>query len=189
MRDVVAAAFHRTFDRLATESRHVPLIDHNESVGRYFFCHAVAHVAPEVRQLVEAGRIDLVLHAPDADERAFIEFKFYVRRPRFPAEGGPARGVKGGPSDQNLREFTHSIDRLASSCPDALGLSRYVVTFYADPPADAPAARRFSDYLDRYRHPNPSVHCSPLATAGPVDAGGLHMQGSVLEVVPVGRED
>lgn len=188
MRDLVTAAFYRTFDRLATESRRVPLIDHNESVGRYFFCHAVADVAPEVRQLVEAGRIDLVLHAPGADERTFIEFKFYVRRPRSPADGGPARGDKGGPSDKNRREFANSIDRLAS-CADMLGLSRYVVTFYADPPADAPATRRFSDYLDRYHHPNPSVYCAQLATAGPVDAGGLLLQGSVLEVVPVGRED
>lgn len=188
MRDLVVGVFHDTFDRLAMESRHVPLVDHNESVSRYFFCHAVAHAAPEIDQRVEAGRIDLALHAPDVDERAFIEFKFYVRRPRFPAEGGPARGVKGGPSAKNRREFARSINLLASY-PDMLGLSRFVVTFYADPSADAPATRRFNDYLDGYDHPNPSVHCTQLATAGPIDAGGLHLRGSVLEVVPVGRED
>jgi hypothetical protein len=178
--DVVEPAFRRAVALLVDESERMPLDRWNEWVCRYFFGRTVAEAHPGVGQLVESGRIDLVLER--RRERAYIEFKFYRRQPRIPPDGGPQRGYKGGPGVKNLQEFRSCIDRLAAH-PAAPGLQRFVVVVYADPPPGLhPRQGRFADYLDSYEHPNEDVRCRLVATAGPFETSGSVVHSSLIEV-------
>jgi hypothetical protein len=55
---------------------------------------------PDVCQFVECDRIDLVLHG--AEEKVFVEFKFYLHPRKFNPYTGKWSGFKGGPGLKNL---------------------------------------------------------------------------------------
>jgi hypothetical protein len=147
----VRAAFRRGLAAIRADLPLMPLSRLNESVFRYHVCRFIADKHPNVEQFVECNRIDLVLSSPA--ERAFVEFKFYVRPKRFDPYGGKSGAFKGRPSPQNLREFQQSVDKL-SRVPDRAGLSKFVVLAYADPTAPGRGMARYADLYDAYQHPS-----------------------------------
>lgn len=180
LRALVREAFQQTMEQLTVEVAVMPLERWNESVFRYAFCRSIASSRPDVDQLVECDRIDLVLRA--AETAAFIEFKLYQRRRRVDAYTGAVSGSKGGPGQQNLREFQRCVDQLHAR-PSSTGLSKLIVLVYSDPPADASDVRvRFSDYLDDYRHPDADVPLVVEDRYGPVDADGSALQAVLFEL-------
>ena len=94
MIEVVHAGFRGAVKLLESELQVMPLSRWNESVLRYYFCRSIATAHPDAEQLVECGRIDLVL--AQAAFRAFVEFKFYWHPLRFDPYGLDQRGFKGG---------------------------------------------------------------------------------------------
>ncbi|MEX1164620.1 MAG: hypothetical protein WEB03_13690 [Nitriliruptor sp.] len=178
MIEVVQPAFRASMDLLLEDLASMPLDRWNESVFRFFFCRAVATQHPDVRQFVEAGRIDLVLER--AVQRAFIEFKFYDRRIRVGPYDSKSRGYKGGPGRKNLGEFQRCIDALHQR-PWVPELSKFVVLVYADG-AGYPEGRRFSRYLDEYEHPDEAVALQLLDSCGPSHISGKTVQGKLFEV-------
>ena len=165
MNEVVQTAFRRTVKFLPSELKIMPLSRWNESVLRYFFCRFLAKADPEVEQFVECDHIDLVLKSSRLV--AFVEFKFFIHPRRFDPYDGTARGFKGGPGRQNLREFRACIDRLHKR-PPTPGLSKYVVLVYADPADGSRPGGRYSHYYDQYRHPRTDV-VRRVKRSGPID--------------------
>lgn len=179
-REMVRQAFQDTLARVADEVAVLPLECWNESVFRYALCRSIAEVRPEAHQFVESDRIDLVLRTDHG--AAFIEIKFYLRRRRIAAYTGEARGFKGGPSAQNLREFQSCVDRLHAR-PSVPGLSKLIVLVYADPAPGKPTpGGRFANYLDDYHHRDPTVPLSVLETYGPVRAGHDDLRATLFEL-------
>jgi hypothetical protein len=132
-----------------------------------------------VKQLVECGRIDLVLH--NGEEKAFIEFKFYLRPRRYDPYTGKLVGFKGGPGAQNLREFRRCVDEL-SRRHSAPGLSKYVVLVYADPSDGGSPGNRYSDDYDDYLHPDKNVALEVLESHGPFESAEGHVKGKLFTV-------
>jgi hypothetical protein len=176
---VVREAFDATLSRLEADTSLMPMNRWNESVFRYSFCHSIATAHPEVRQLLECDKIDLVLS--NAAQRAFVEFKFYQRSPRFDPYSGSQRGYKGGPSAKNLAEFRDCIDCLCarSEVPE---LAKYVVLVYADPIDRANTHFRFEDHYVAYQHPVPHVAVRELATGGPFVTGNDTVSARLYQV-------
>ncbi len=150
MSDVIRTAFDRTVATLEGEASTLSLW--NESVLRYHFCRSVAAASTAVEQFVECGRIDLVLAL--VEERAFVEFKYYARPTRFDPYGSGARGFKGGPSSQNLREFQRCVDYLHSR-EARPSLRKYIVLVYVDPTGDARTT--YETHYGTYQHPRTGV--------------------------------
>lgn len=179
MDDVVRSTFSSTLALLQEELRRMPLSRWSESVFRYFFCRSLADAYPGVKQLVECGRIDLVLHS--GEEKAFVEFKFYLRPKRYDPYTGEPLGFKGGPGAQNLREFRQCVNALShrQSMP---GLSRYVVLVYADPSDGASPGNRYSDNYDDYLHPDKNVALEVLESHGPFESAEGHVKAKLFAV-------
>jgi hypothetical protein len=165
--DVVRSAFSSTLAFLPEELARMPLSRWSEPVFRYLFCRSLADAYPCVKQLVECGRIDLVLHG--GEEKAFVEFKFYLRPRRYDPYTGRLLGFKGGPGAQNLREFRRCVNDLSRrrSVP---GLSKYVVLAYADPSNGGSPRNRYSDDYDDYLHPDEDVALEVLQSRGPIES-------------------
>ncbi len=145
MDDVVRTTFSDAVARMSDELGSMPLSRWNESVFRYFFCRRLAASYPDVTQFVECDHVDLVLHGPT--EKAFIEFKFYLRQQKFDPYSGSSLGFKGGPGPKNLGEFRKCIDQLYGRRP-VPGLSKYVALVYADR-AGTPLGNQYSGPLRR----------------------------------------
>jgi hypothetical protein len=134
MRLLLIAAFEDAVAQIRAEEARMPLDRWNESVFRFFYSRAIAALEPDVPQLVECDRIDLVLHR--GSERAFIEFKFYTHSIRYDPITGERTGMKGFPGRKNQREYRKCVETLRqrSISPDGL---KVVALFYADPLAAA----------------------------------------------------
>ncbi|MDZ5447238.1 hypothetical protein U2F26_31775 [Micromonospora sp. 4G57] len=159
MDDVVRRTFFRAMPCVSDELSRMPLSGWNESVFRYFFCRSLSEAHPDVTQFVECDRIDLVLHR--AEEKAFIEFKFYLRAPKFDPYTGRRSGLKGGPGPRNLDEFRRCVDQLHGRKP-VHGLSKYIVLVYADPIGGSTTANRYSTHYDDYAHWNEKISLDPM---------------------------
>ncbi len=183
MDDVLPAAFRETVRFLEPELAVMPLSRWNESVLRYSLCRILAIAHQDVEQFVECDRIDLVLRR--SKQLAFVEFKFYVRPPRFDPYDGTANGYKGGPGRQNLAEFRACIDQLHErrSTPE---LSKWVVLVYADS-TDGGPDRTYAEQYDRYQHPSPDVSLrladsgEPIQTPEGVVRAQLYEIGRVVQ--------
>lgn len=179
MNEVVLSALRETFDFVQSEAKLMPLGRWNESVFRYFFCRALAESHPDVAQLVECDRIDLVLRR--GPESAFIEFKFYLHPQRFDPYEGSSLGFKGGPSPKNLREFQSCLDQLhARQSLDTL--SKYVVLVYGDPCTEGSTAARYSHSYDDYRHLTEGVLLRRLEALGPIEVDDHVLHAHLYEV-------
>jgi hypothetical protein len=132
MRQLLITAFEDAVAQIKAEEVRMPLPRWNESVFRFMYSRAVATLEPDVTQLFECNRIDLVLHR--GSERALVEFKFYTHSVACDAMTGSQVGMKGYPSPKNCREFKKCVETLRrrSAPPDVLKL---VALFYADPVA------------------------------------------------------
>lgn len=139
-----------------------------EAVFRYHFCRRVSTIAPDIEQFLECDRIDLVLAR--SGERAFIEFKFYVRPVRFDPYDGTRRGFKSGPSEQNAREFHSCLEKL-SKRNQVLGLSKYIILLYADQKQADPRRRTYGALYDRIQSGAWDVTLQELAPSQSFDAG------------------
>lgn len=181
--DVVRSTFSNTLAFLSNELRRMPLSGWNESVFRYFFCRVLAAAYPGVKQLVECGRIDLVLHS--GEEKAFVEFKFYLRPRRYDPYTGDLLGYKGGPGAQNLREFRQCVNDLSleQSVP---GLSKYVVLVYADPSKEGSPGNLYSGHYDSYLHPDEKVALEVLESRGPIESAEGRVKAKLFAVGEVG---
>ena len=176
---VVRSTFLRTIEFMPGELRRAPLASWNESVFRHFFCRQLHDVDEGVQQFVECERIDLVLHR--GEEKAFVEFKFYVHPQRFDPYTGGSSGFKGGPSPQNLREFQRCVHQLhdRKSVP---GLSKYIVLAYADPLGESTPGKQYSYYYDDYRHSDDKVVLDLQQSAGPFDTCTERIQAKLFTV-------
>ena len=134
MRLLLIAAFEDAVTLVRAAEKRMPLDRWNESVFRFFYSRAIASLEPDVRQLVECERIDLVVHR--GSERALIEFKFYTHSIRYDPMTGSRVRRKGFPSLKNRREFKNCVETLRqrTAPPDVL---KVVALFYADPVAAA----------------------------------------------------
>ncbi|MFF5179774.1 hypothetical protein ACFY2Q_17275 [Micromonospora sp. NPDC000316] len=179
MNDLVRATFLSTVASMRDEVQRMPLDRWNESVFRYSFCRHLSHASPDVRQFVECNRIDLVLHR--GEEKAFVEFKFYLHQPRFNPYTGDRSGFKGGPSPQNLTEFRKCVDRLHDR-QSTHGLSKYVVLVYADPVSAAGTGKAYSVHYDDYRHPRGEVSLELLEATGPDCSAENRLMASLFTV-------
>jgi hypothetical protein len=177
--DVVLAGFRGSVQTLEGELNVMPLSRWNESVLRYYFCRSVATAFPGVEQLVECGKIDLVLTRAPA--RAFIEFKFYSHPVRFDPYGGGERGFKGRPSLKNLREFQACIDQLHARAAIP-GLSKYVVLVYADPADDSQPGPRYSKHYEEYRHAREGVMIRLIEATEPISTDEGTVRAKLFEV-------
>ena len=132
MRQLLIAAFEEAVTRFKAEEALMPLARWNESVFRFLYSRVIAAKEPDVTQLVECNRIDLMLHR--RTERAFVEFKFYTHSVGYNPVTGMMERMKGYPSSQNRREFENCVKilRERTVSPEVLKL---VVLFYADPVA------------------------------------------------------
>ncbi len=152
MDKIIKQVLEATLEFLPREFKRMPLERWSEAVFRYYFCRFLSRTHKEVRQDFECSRIDLVLRCPP--ETAFVEFKFYGHPPRFePYTGERAPGFKGGPGAKNFSEFQKCINQLADLRSE-LGLSKYLILFYADPQHLQPQQHTFSMYYDDYKHPD-----------------------------------
>ncbi|MEU8093739.1 MULTISPECIES: hypothetical protein [Micromonospora] len=179
--EIVRSTFRRTIEFMPGELRRAPLASWNESVFRYFFCRHLPGVDEGVQPFVECERIDLVLHG--GDEKAFVEFKFYVHPRRFDPYTGASSGFKGGPGLQNLQEFQRCVQQLhdRKSVP---GLSKYVVLAYADP---ITGTKRYSDYYDDYRHSDERVTLDLQESAEFINAREERIQAKLFTVDAYGE--
>jgi len=130
MHQLLTAAFQETVTQFKAEEVLMPLARWNESVFRFLYSRAIATLEPDVTQLVECSRIDLVLYR--RSERAFVEFKFYIHSVAYDSVTGEKLGKKGYPSLKNRREFENCVKALRQRLvpPEVLKL---VALFYADP--------------------------------------------------------
>lgn len=176
---IVLSAFSATMKFIPGELQQMPLNRWNESVFRYFFCRELSDINPEVKQFVECDRIDLVLHA--AQEKAFVEFKFYLHPRKFDPYTGDCLGFKGGPGPGNLDNFQQCVDQLykRKSVP---GLSKYIVLMYVDPAGKGGPGKRYSVYYDDYRHSDEKVTLELLGSEGPIELGEDRIQAKLLAV-------
>ncbi|WP_374538983.1 hypothetical protein [Micromonospora aurantiaca (nom. illeg.)] len=176
---VVRSTFLRTIEFMPGELRRASLASWNESVFRYFFCRQLPGVDEGVQPFVECERIDLVVHR--GEEKAFVEFKFYVHPQRFDPYTGVSSGFKGGPSPQNLHEFQRCVQQLhdRKSVP---GLSKYIVLAYADPVVAGPPGKRYSDYYDDYRHSDENIALDVQEPVGPFDILKDRIQAKLFTV-------
>lgn len=157
----------------------MPLNRWNKSVLRYYFCRFLATNRPEVQQFVECDRIDLVLQKEMLC--AFVEFKLYLKSPRFDPYDHNACGFKGGPSKQNLREFESCIDALHQRrC--MTGLSKYIILVYADSIESPARWQTFSRYYDSYQHPNKAVSLRLVDSIGPTEVNRSILKAQLYEV-------
>jgi len=181
---LVRSTFLRTIKLMKDELRRVPLAGWNESVFRYSFCQQLSGICGDVQQFVECDQIDLVLH--HGDEKAFVEFKFYVHPQRFDPYTGVSSGFKGGPSLQNLREFQRCVQQLhdRQSVP---GLSKYIVLAYADPVVAGAPGKRYSDYYDDYRHSDEKIALDVKESVGPFDILKDRIQAKLFTVRTIGE--
>jgi hypothetical protein len=134
MRLLLIAAFEDAITQIRAEEARIPLDRWNESVFRFFYSRAITTLEPDVTQLVECDRIDLVLHR--GSERAFIEFKFYTHSIRHDPITGERTGMKGFPGPKNCLEFKECVETLRQRPISPEGL-KVVGLFYADPLAPA----------------------------------------------------
>ena len=127
MRQLLIAAFEEAVTRFKADEALMPLARWNESVFRFLYSRVIAAKEPDVTQLVECNRIDLVLHR--RTERAFM---FYTHSVGYNPTTGMMERMKGYPSPQNRREFENCVKvlRERTVSPEVLKL---VVLFYADP--------------------------------------------------------
>ena len=80
MRQLLINAFKQTVGQIEQDLPQTPLDLWNESVFRFQYSLAITNQNGGVKQFAECQRIDLVLH--HESERAFVEFKFYIRAAR-----------------------------------------------------------------------------------------------------------
>jgi hypothetical protein len=132
MRQLLIKAFEEAVGQFKAEEVLMPLARWNESVFRFFYCRAIAKLEPDVTQLVECSRIDLVLHR--RSERAFVEFKFYTHSVAYNSITGKMGRTKGYPSLKNRREFENCVKALRQR-PGPPEVLKLVALFYADPVA------------------------------------------------------
>ncbi|MFG1722171.1 hypothetical protein ACGFII_26460 [Micromonospora chalcea] len=176
---IVRSTFRHTIEFMPAELQRAPLASWNESVFRYFFCRHLPGVDEGVQPFVECDRIDLVLHG--GDEKAFLEFKFYVHPRRYDPYTGDSSGFKGGPGLQNLHEFQRCVQQLhdRKSVP---GLSKYIVLAYADPLSGSTPGKRYSDYYDDYRHSDERVALDLQESAEFINAREERIQAKLFTV-------
>lgn len=179
MIEVVRFAFRRSLEVVAAELDVMPLSLLNESVFRFFFCRAVQRHDRQIQQLVECDRIDLVLRAPE--ESAFLEFKFYQRRRRFDPYTAKRLGFKGGPGQQNLREFQTCVDGLHQR-PYIRGLSKFIVLVYAD--FKEGNRLTFFRSFDNYHHANADVPLRLVESHGPLQTSDEVVRASLYALTP-----
>jgi len=168
MRLLLIAAFEDAINQIRTEEAQTPLDRWNESVFRFLYCRAIAALEPDVRQLVESDRIDLVLHR--GSERAFIEFKFYTHSIRYDPITGERTGMKGFPGLQNCLEFKESVKTLRQRPISPEGL-KVVGLFFADP--FAAAGKTYEAYYGNDSGINDELKMSRLASIGPFPSHDL----------------
>lgn len=130
-----------------------------------------------MKQFVECDRIDLVLHR--AEEKAFVEFKFYLHPRKFDPYTGDWSGFKGGPGPKNLDEFRRCVDHLyrRASAPE---LSKYIVLVYADPVDASRPGNRYSVHYNDYRHSDENVTLDLLEFRGPIESDEDRVQARLL---------
>ncbi len=179
MDEVVRSTFSSTMAFMLAELAQMSLSRWNESVFRYFFCRFLSDAHPDVKQFVECSRIDLVLHC--GEEKAFVEFKFYLHPRRFDPYTGNWSGFKGGPGRKNLSEFRKCVDGLYGREP-VPGLSKYVVLVYADPVDGSRPALRYSVHYDDYRHSDEKVTLDLLESHGPIESAEGRVQARLFAV-------
>ncbi|WP_446213426.1 hypothetical protein [Micromonospora sp. IBSANI012] len=179
MDDIVRSAFSRAMASMSDELPLMPLSRWNESVFRYLFCRSLAEAHPGVTQFVECDRIDLVLH--HAEEKAFVEFKFYLQARKFDPYTGGWSGFKGGPGLRNLEEFRRCVDHLHGRKP-MYGLAKYIVLVYADPIGGSTPGNRYSVHYDEYAHWDEKVTLDLLESRGPIESGEDRVQARLFAV-------
>lgn len=165
---VIRDAFNATLSQLEADTSLMPMNRWDESVFRYFFSRSIATAHRDVQQFLECNKIDLVL-AHEA-QRAFVEFKFYQRSPRFDPYSGIQRGYKGGPSPKNLAEFRACVDYL-NTRTEVKGLAQYLVLVFADSIDHGETRLRFADHYLAYEHPTRHIKVRELASRGPFERG------------------
>jgi hypothetical protein len=176
---VVQTTFRNTVEFLRSEVELMPLSRWNESVFRYCFCRSLCMVYPQIEQLVECGRIDLVLRQQPL--AAFIEFKFYQHSRQFDPYDGRPRGYKGGPSLKNVREFQMCIHQLHER-PSVAGLFKYIVLVYADPKDDSRPNCGFSRYYNDYHHPRDGASLRRIECSTPIETTEAIIRAQLYEV-------
>jgi hypothetical protein len=134
MHQLLTAAFEEAVTQFKAEEVLMPLARWNESVFRFYYSRAIARLEPDVTQLFECSRIDLVLHR--GTERAFVEFKFYTHSVGYDSITGMTGRMKGYPSLQNRREFENCVKTLRER-PVPPEVLKLVALFYADPVASS----------------------------------------------------
>jgi hypothetical protein len=182
MQEIIRPTFRSLVEFLPSELSLMPLSRWNESVLRYFFCRFLSESFPKVKQFVECGKIDLVLE--HAEERAFVEFKFYRHPIRHDPYDGSVKGYKGGPGPQNLSEFQSCVDQLDSR-PHVSGLSKYIILLFADPVDRIKRKNRFDDDYSRYRHPLDNVTLNQIDSIQQADAAEGIISAHLYEILAV----
>jgi hypothetical protein len=189
MRKALIKVFEQTVERIKEDLPIVPLECWNESVLRFVYSRALNEGKYEVKQFPECSRIDLVLHRDD--ERAVVEFKFFVRAARYDPMDGTKTGWKGGPSPKNRLEFKGSVEKLrdfnppkASHAASKRRVLKLVVLFYSDPVADARTNENTYDacYGDGSRFLRP-LRLRRLASVPAFLANGSMCKAKLFEVV------
>lgn len=130
MRGLLVKALKDTVAQIKKDTALMPLAHWNEAVFGFAYSRAVTKLARDVRQFCQCNRIDLVVH--HKSERAFVEFKFYMRSPACDPLRGTKMGWKGGPGRKNFREFRESVGKLRRRSASRKVL-KLVVLFYCDP--------------------------------------------------------
>ncbi|SBV26123.1 hypothetical protein GA0070620_1605 [Micromonospora krabiensis] len=179
MDQLVRSTLSNTMAWMGGELKLMPLSRWNESIFRYFFCRQLASTKPSVSQFVECDHIDLVLHS--AEEKAFVEFKFYLHPRKFDPYTGNSLGFKGGPSLQNLAEFRRCVDHLHGRNLTP-GLSKYLILVYADPADGGSPGNRYSVHYDNYLHSDGKIILDLLAAEGPVESDEGHVRARLFAV-------
>jgi len=132
VRQLLIAAFKDTVARIEADADRMRLADWNESVFRFMYSLAVARREQNIRQFSECGSIDLVLR--HKNELGFVEFKFYVHRPKYdPFSGEKCQGMKSYPSRKNYREFEKSVGTIRGRLSANHDPLKFVALFYSDP--------------------------------------------------------
>jgi len=166
MRQLLITALKDTVTQIRHDLRLMPLTRWNESVFRFTYCRAIARQEPDVKQFDECDRMDLVLHRNS--ERAYVEFKFYIRRAAHDPLSGVRTGMKGGPSRKNWQEFKKCVKTLRQR-PAPSEVLKIVVLFYAD--SVSTGQKTFESYYGARTDIEDRLMIRRLASIGPFQSG------------------
>jgi hypothetical protein len=180
MEEIIKEAFLSSIEHLREEVQNMPISLWTESVFRYGFCRSIAMTRKEVELFIECGRIDLVLS--NGNQRAFVEFKFYVHPRRFDPYGNhKTNAFKGGPGLKNLAEFNACVKKLHDREPRP-HVSKYVVLVYIDPTDGSRENKRYSAHYDDYSHPEQNIKICNILTSDPFETEKEIVKGRLYRI-------